>query len=138
MPSAILQVDMSSGDTFDAYSAWMRRSNGDMRAFLEALAVRLEQSLPGMTQVQRKRDGLFAKTQHVISISLQLGTFQFLLEKEAAGLKTSRTKVVRGITLKSEEISLADWLTAVDAELKNAATAADQSHSVLREFLTGE
>jgi len=129
---------MSSGDTFDVYSAWMRRSSGDMQAFLEALAVRLEQSLPGMTQVQRKRDGLFAKTQHVVSITLQLGTFQFLLVKEAAGVRTSRTKVVRGITLKSEEIPLADWLSAVDAELKNVATAADQSHSVLREFLTGE
>ena len=129
---------MSSGDTFDIYSAWMRKSNGDMHAFLEALGVRLEQSLPGMVQVQRKRDGLFAKTQHVVGISLQLGNFQFVLQKEPAGLKTSRTKVVRGITLKSDELSLADWLTAVDAELKTAAADAEKSHSVLREFLVGE
>ena len=129
---------MSSGDTFDIYSAWMRKSNGDMHAFLEALGVRLEQSLPGMVQVQRKRDGLFAKTQHVVGISLQLGNFQFVLQKEPAGLKTSRTKVVRGITLKSDDLSLADWLTAVDAELKTAAADAEKSHSVLREFLVGE
>ena len=129
---------MSSGDTFDIYSAWMRRSNGDMHAFLEALAVRLEQSLPGMVQVQRKRDGLFARTQHVSSISLQLGNFQFVLQKEPAGIKTSRTKIVRGVTLKSDDLSLADWLSAVDAELKTAAADAEKSHSVLREFLVGE
>lgn len=109
-----------------------------MRAFLEALAVRLEQSLPGMVHVQRKRDGLLAKTQHVASISLQLGTFQFVLEKEPAGIKTSRTKVVRGIALKSDDLPLADWLEAVDAELKTAAADAEKSHSVLREFLVGE
>jgi hypothetical protein len=129
---------MSSGDTFDIYSAWMRKSNGDMRAFLEAFAVRLEQSLPGMVQVHRKRDGLFGKTQHVSSISLQLGSFQFILERDAASVRTSRTKVVRGITLKSDELSLADWLAAVDAELKTAAADAEKSHSVLREFLVGE
>jgi len=109
--------DSDSGDTFDVYSAWMRRSTGDMRAFLEAMAVRLEQSLPGMVHVQRKRDGLFAKTQHVSTISLQLGTSQFILEKEASGVKTSRTKVVGGIVLKSEELPLADWLSAVDEAL---------------------
>ncbi|MGC8560461.1 MAG: hypothetical protein ACP5O1_07255 [Phycisphaerae bacterium] len=109
-----------------------------MHAFLEALAVRLEQSLPGMVQVQRKRDGLFAKTQHVASISLQLDNFQFVLQKEPAGIRTSRTKVVRGVTLKSDDLSLADWLTAVDAELKTAAADAEKSHSVLREFLVGE
>lgn len=129
---------MSSGDNFDVYSAWMRRSTGDMRAFLEALAVRLEKSLPGMVHVLRKRDGLFAKTQHVVSISLQLGTSEFVLEKEPAGVKTSHTKVVRGIALKSEELPLADWLTAVDAELKTAAADAEKSHNVLREFLVGE
>ena len=55
---AILSPDMTSLDEFDLNAAVLRHSERDMRAFMAALAVRLETALPGRVTIERKRDGL--------------------------------------------------------------------------------
>ena len=55
----------------DLQAAWIRRSSADIQAFVEGLAARLEGDLPGQVDVVRKRDGLFAKTSHVQSITVR-------------------------------------------------------------------
>ena len=46
---------------FDLHAAWLRRAEKDNKSFIEALAVRLEQSLPDHVQVERKRESLFSR-----------------------------------------------------------------------------
>ena len=55
---------------FDQNTAWIRRAQTDMKAFVEGLASRLEGDMPGFVEVERKRDGLFAKTSHIEAITI--------------------------------------------------------------------
>jgi hypothetical protein len=64
-----LGVSGEPGD-FDMSAAWIRRSQGDLKAFMEGLAARLDGAVPGRVSVERKRDGLFAKTSHIVRVAI--------------------------------------------------------------------
>ena len=47
---------------FELLASSLRADTGDLKAFVEALATKLEGALPSQTSVQRKSSGLFSKT----------------------------------------------------------------------------
>ena len=83
-------------DPFDLDAAILRKNEGDMRSFLTALAARLEQALPGRITIERKRDGLFSSSTHVVRIELAMDNAAYAISLDRAGVKTTRAKVVRG------------------------------------------
>ncbi len=128
---------MDEGTSFDLHAAFMRRAQTDMKAFLEAFAVRMEQSLPGQVEIHRKKDSLFASTQHVSSINIRVGGSRYVLENAHGGLQLTRCNEVRGIVLKTEEMQLPDWLTALNQDLMAASKNLANAHGVLHDFLMG-
>jgi hypothetical protein len=120
---------------FDLHAAWFRRAQGDTRAFMEALAARLESALPGRVQISRKKDGLFAKTSHVTSIAINTGNSFYTLEQDGTGLHAGRSKSARGVVLKRETLPVPQWLDALAAELKALSGEIEGAHAVLQNFL---
>ena len=103
-----LQVEM--------FAASLRADSTDIRAFLEALAVKLEGSLPNQTQVKRQRS-IFSRERPVNEIVVTLGDYQYRIIRERQGpLITSRTKVVRGIVLKTDQIPMEQWIEGTRRE----------------------
>ena len=125
----------NDASAIDLQAAWIRRSNADLHAFLEGLAVRLESDLPGQVEVLRKRDGLFAKTSHVERITVRTEDAQYLLEKQASGVRTQRARVVGGVILKHDELSLQAWMEGLLAALFAQSGELRQASQSLHDYL---
>jgi hypothetical protein len=120
---------------FDLSAAWFRKAQGDLKAFIEAFAVRMEGSLPGHVVVDRRRDGLFSKQMHVEKVSIRTEAFVYLLAFEKSHLSAHRSKEVRGITLKSETLPVGDWLEALNRDIVVLSERAGSDQDVLQNFL---
>jgi hypothetical protein len=120
---------------FDLSAAWLRKAQGDLRAFMAAFAARLEPALPGRVTVERKRDGLFSSQSHVAKVSIAAGSNVYVLAFSGAALAAQRMKAVRGVTLKTEAMEMAAWLAALNTDLQAVAEDAGAAHGVLHEFL---
>ncbi len=120
---------------FDLSAAWVRRAQGDLKAFMEAFAVRLEGAVPGRVTVERKRDGLFAKTSHVVKIAIHIEPNLYTLALAGRQISAWRTKIVRGVALKSDEILVPAWLDALQRDIHALAEHAGSARDVIHEFL---
>jgi|SRR5579859_550640 len=120
---------------FDLGAAWLRRANGDIKAFFEGLAVRLESALPGQVEVERKKDGLFSRDSHAVRITVSLENYTYSLAIDHNRLTAARAKAVRGIVIKSESIAVPDWLAALSREIHALGEQAGAAHTVLHDFL---
>ena len=123
-----LQVEM--------FAASLRADSTDTRAFLEALAVKLEGSLPNQTQVIRQRS-IFSREHPVKEIVVTLGDYQYRVMRERQNpLITFRAKVVRGISLKTDELSVDVWIDELSRDLAAHAARNTQARLALERLLT--
>ena len=120
---------------FDLAAAWTRRAGTDVKAFAEALAVRLEAALPGRVAVERRRDGLFSSTSHVSRVTISFDGCLCSLAMEHGHLSAKRAKVVRGVTIGSEDLSVPAWLDDVVRRTQALGEGAGAAHTALHDFL---
>ncbi|MCE5421103.1 MAG: hypothetical protein JJ713_10090, partial [Acidithiobacillus sp.] len=57
---------------YEESAAWLRRAQTDLQAFVEALADRLEGDMPGLVEVERKREGLFSGKRQVVEMRVHV------------------------------------------------------------------
>lgn len=127
---------MTSGPgDFDLSAAWYRKAQGDLRAFLEGFATRLDGAIPGHVTVERRRDGLFSKTSHVVKVTIDAGPAVYVLGLENNHLSALRAKSVRGVTLKSEAMDVPEWLRSLNDDIQRLAERTGEAHGVLHDFL---
>lgn len=120
---------------FELLAASLRADAGDTRAFVEALARKLEEALPRRVQVAR-RGGLFAHEHPVQRIQVQLGDWEYGLTCGAGdALDAWRTHLVRGVALKNEQLGLDEWIETLSAVLAELAQHSAQDHEALRRLL---
>jgi hypothetical protein len=116
-------------------AASLRADTTDLKAFLEALAVKLEGSLPNQTTVTR-HSSIFSREHPVKEINVTLGDYQYRISRERQGpIITQRAKVVRGIVLKTDQIPLEQWIEALAAALAEVAASNSQARMALERFL---
>src|SRR5947208_17081314 len=116
-------------------AASLRASSTDLKAFMEALAAKLEGSLPNQTTVVR-HSSLFSREHPVKEIAVVLGDYQYRIGRERQGpIIAQRAKVVRGIVLKTEQIPLEQWIEELAGELAQVAASSAQARSALERFL---
>ena len=119
---------------FDLVAASLRADTVDMRAFAAALAVKLEQTLPGMVRVER-HGGLFSRDKQVRSISATFGEQCYRLDVDGGRVEASRQRSVRGIVLHTDSLGLDDWIDGLSRELTAAASTSEQSRAALARML---
>jgi hypothetical protein len=125
------------GLALDLAAAEVRVDSADTRALIEALAARLEESLPRLAVVRRRRIGGFrSKQTEVERIEVELGDERFELVAARGGFQCLRHKVVRGITLKREELPVAQWIVELVDEVTRTATVGEQARISLEGLLT--
>ena len=106
----------------------------DERQFLARLATLLQGALPGEVEVTQ-RGGLFSK-KTVQSVAATLGENRYTLTDTGHGpLQAARTHIVRGIALKTEPVSVADWLTDVGAILDERVRASGAARAALERLV---
>ena len=108
----------------------------DHQDFLDNLAALLESALPGEVTVER-RGGLFAE-RRIRAVRIQLGDYRYSAERPDRGpLSFARTKVVRGIKLKTEPITAVKWLEDLVTELEAYAERNLSVRDALKQFIGG-
>ena len=121
----------------DLLLASLRADASDAGVFLQALGIRLEGALPGRVEVERN-GGLFAREKRVKAIELMLGEHRYHIEDAGHGrLQAHRTRMVRGIVLKTETMSVDEWLTALANELTTLAGTSSRERKALERLLLG-
>ncbi len=103
------EFEQQSWVKFGVASALAKQYVADQRGFLEMLSEMLGSALPDETETVR-RGGLFAK-KTIQKVIVTLGENRYTLEDLGRGpLHASRTHIVRGIALKTEEIPVELWV----------------------------
>ena len=122
-------------DPFDLDAAGIRRAQTDLKAFMEALAVRLQGALPERVSVARRRDGLLARTRHVHEIVVRGDAGEYRLRSDKGQLAATRAKTVRGVVIGTTDLPVPQWLAEVRAEVAALAGAMGSASDVLHDFL---
>ena len=90
----------------------------DQRRFLTLFAKVLQQALPNETKVQTK--GLFTKS--IVGVEVTLGENRYKIEDAGSGpLLAGKTRVVRGIALKTEPMGMDACLTEISETMEERA-----------------
>ena len=120
--------------SFDMVAAGLRADATDLNAFVEALAVKLEGSLPGRVTIARQ-GGLFSRSKGVREISVDMGDSRYSLVSNGGRIETTRRNEVRGIAIKSEPLELDEWIAALSRELEAAARESADGRQALERLL---
>lgn len=126
----------SDGMGFEIVASSLRADLSDTKAFLGALAEKLSGALPTLCQVER-RGSLFSKEKQVSRLTLELGEHRYSIEHGGhGGLRAARAKVVRGISLKTEELGVETWIDELAKDLAAHAARNTQARAALERLLT--
>jgi hypothetical protein len=125
---------VSAGPDFDLVAASLRADSGDLRAFVEALAAKLEGALPGRARVDRK-GSLLGGRKTVRRLEVDLGETRYELEHDGGAVACTRRSVVRGISLKSEALELDAWIDDLSRALVGEAERSGRGREALERLL---
>ena len=121
---------------FDLAAAGLRADGGELRISLEALAHKLEESLPAQTRVERRGGGLLRRGDaEVRGLHVELGGARYELSVAGERVSCSRQLEVGGITIKREELDPASWIGALTGELREEAERSAEARDALAKLL---
>jgi hypothetical protein len=119
----------------ELFAASLRADKKDLKTFLDALAIKLEGSLPDHTRVTRQ-GSVFSRERSVKEIVVSLGEYRYRIGKEKQGyLIAVREHMVRGIVLKTEQTTVDRWIDELSEVLAQLASQSAQSCAALERFL---
>ena len=118
-------------------AAYLAKSYGeDERDFLESAALMLERALPDATQIERG-GAFWSKIRPVKILSVTLDDLEFTLANRAAHspLEAQIRRSVRGVALKTESVTMADWIARLSAAMGERAEQSHQAREALEAWL---
>lgn len=118
----------------DLLAASLRADSSDLTAFVESLATKLEETVPGRTRVQRRRSGLFGP-RSVQSIAVDLGDRRLELRTEGGAVQTRCSRLSGGIVLKNELLEPGEWLASLSEALAAEAQRSETTRKALERLL---
>ncbi len=128
---------MSSSDAapdLDLLAASLRADSGDLKTFVESLAVKLEETIPGRVEVQRRRSGLRGP-KAVRRIAVDAGDLRLELMAQDGAIDTRCSRLSAGIVLKSEPLDTDAWLRALGQALVHEAGRSEATRAALARLL---
>ncbi len=125
----------SAGVDLDLLAASLRADSSDLSAFVESMAVKLEEAVPGRVRVDRRRAGMFGP-KAVRSLSVDLGDQRLELRAERGAVQTRCAKLSGGIVLKNEELETDAWLGMLSQALAAEAGRSEATRRALERLLT--
>lgn len=118
----------------DLLAASLRADEAELGSFVEAVAAKLEATVPGAVRVERRRDGLFG-AKRAVKVTLDAGGQRLELVREGTGVQARCGRVSGGIVLKSETVDTETWLAALGAALADEARRSQTTREALERLL---
>ena len=120
----------------DLLAASLRADAADTGAFVEGLAAKLEDALPGRVRVKRARSGLFG-SKHVTEIAVEAGDERLeLIRGPSDAIEWRRARQSGGIVLKREVLDSETWMAALSSAMAAEAQRSEQTRQALERLLT--
>ncbi|MBX9769981.1 MAG: hypothetical protein K2X29_01340 [Candidatus Obscuribacterales bacterium] len=110
----------------------LRMGKVESNELVESLASRLQALLPEITKVER--GGWILSERKVKRLTVTFSDNQLVLTKDKFGISPTATKIVRGVALKTTELSLDEWIKLLAAELSEAAAHDSNTRQALNNF----
>jgi len=121
----------------DLLTASLRAGAADVTAFVESLAIKLEDAIPTLVRVDRARSG-FRGPKRVQRITVDAGGERLELVCEGGDrVQTRRARVSGGITLKTEPLDIEPWLQTLSSALADEAGHSERTRQALERLLLG-
>jgi hypothetical protein len=124
----------SEGTDLDLAAAALRADLTDTDAFIEGLAMRLEQALPGFVEVKRAKTG-FRGPKLVSEILVQAGDEHLQLRRRGGHVETARARISGGIAIKTEALDIDAWLQALTAAVGQQAARSERTRLALQQLV---
>jgi uncharacterized protein YhdP len=124
----------SAGVDLDLLAASLRADSSDLSAFVESMATKLEEAVPGRVRVDRRRTGMFGP-KAVRSLSVDLGERRLELRADRGAVQTRCAKLSAGIVLKNEELEIDAWLAVLSEALAAEASRSEATRRALERLL---
>jgi hypothetical protein len=118
----------------DLLAASFRTDLSDLGAFVESLAVKLEDLLPTRVRVDRRKNGMFGP-KLVRRIEFDGDGQRLELLYDGRVIDTRYSRVSGGIVLKSESVDTDAWLTALGQSLASEARRSATTREALERLL---
>jgi hypothetical protein len=119
----------------EAVAAALRADRADTDVFLEVLAAKLEDALPGFAEVRRS-GGRFGRGRHVESLRVEVGERCFRLDRSGTAVRAEVEHRVRGVRLSGQQTGIDEWLAALAGALTEAAATESRAREALGRLLT--
>jgi hypothetical protein len=129
-----MALDEPSGLDLELVAASFREDLGNVNAFVEGLAVKLQELLPTQVRVDRKRAG-FRGPKLVQRIEFDAGDRRLSLRYDGRSVEAVHARLSGGIVLKSETISVEAWLDALGAAVAAEAERSATTRQALERLL---
>ncbi|HEY6399731.1 MAG TPA: hypothetical protein VIX82_19975 [Solirubrobacteraceae bacterium] len=124
-----------SGFDLDLLAASLRVDSTNSATFVEVLAAKLADILPGRVSAQHGRRGLFGP-KYIRKLSVQAGDERLeLLKSDHDVLEARRARVSGGIVLKTETMEVDDWLGALGGALAAEAQRNQKTRQALERLM---
>jgi hypothetical protein len=121
---------------FDLSAAGLRADGTDLRISLEALASKLEESLPGRAHVERSGGGLLGRgAKRVREVRVEVGGNCYQLTVAGDRVEGCRERQVGGIAIKREPLDPGAWVSALTGDLQAEAERSAESRAALERLL---
>ena len=105
----------------------------DQRSFFALFARFIESTLPNEAVV--KYQGFFGKREPE-SLEITLGSFRYSMVRAKRGsLVCIRSQIVRGISIKNEDLSVEAWLSEFETSISSEAAKSNAAQRALAELL---
>jgi hypothetical protein len=124
----------NGGQDLDLITASLRADANDMSTFIEVLAAKLEDAIPGLVRVTRMRGRLFGAKQ-VGRITVDAGGQRLELRRSGDGVETTSSRLSGGIVLKTETVDTDTWLAALGEALAEQAKRSQTTRQALERLL---
>ncbi len=126
--------DADDGLDIDLLAASLRADVSDLGAFVEALAIKLEEAVPGGVRVERRRAGLFG-AKRVSRIAVDAGDQRLELRASDGRIDTRCARLSGGIVLKSDVLPTDAWLEMLSRALADEARSSQTTRRALERLL---
>jgi hypothetical protein len=122
-------------DSFDLDAAGLRADGADVEAYVEVLARKLEDALPGETDVRRRSKGLLSRAKVVEAIEVVLGDHRYELRRHGRRVEATRARQVRGVVIKREPLELQEWVSGLTGELREQAAGSAEARAAFERLM---
>jgi len=116
--------------------ALLSRYEQDQQALLDQLAVFLESTLPRQTSVRRTHGVIGPK--RTTGLTVELSGIRYSLDQSRqSAVEANRTRVVRGVAVRTEPLSVEAWLAELSAALATELERTTGGRAALNQLLHG-